>query len=179
MGKRLTFRTGRTLVVGRIFVFGSFTALIALAVALFTSTPFLPVLALAAVLVAYFVLFVVSPLLTEHWIVRTRVILRQGWYFRAMILFSEIETVSAGDDVGPLRAPLGISRPLGQAVLFVTGGRTNLVALRLREPRRFWQAFGLSAREIVFDVTDRARFLAALEERRRLLPPVEAERPDA
>lgn len=177
--KRLTFRYGQTLVLGRVFVFGSFTALIALAVALFTTVPLLPVLTLATVLIAYLVLFVVSPLLTEHWITRSRLILRQGWYFRAVIPFPDIEAVYPVGDSGPLRAPLGLSRPFGQAVLFVTAGRTSLVTVRLRAPRRFWQAFGFGAREIVFDVLDRARFLDALEERRRLFPPVEAERADA
>ncbi|TMA06088.1 MAG: hypothetical protein E6J93_01985 [Methanobacteriota archaeon] len=122
------------------------------------------------------VLFAVSPLLTQHWITRSRVILRQGWYFRAVLPFSGIEELVAADDAHTFRTPLGISRPFGQPVLFVTGGRTNLVRVRLRRPRRFWQAFGLSAAEIVFDVTDRDGFLAAFEERRRLCPPVQSDR---
>src|SRR2546428_10611766 len=88
-----------------------------------------------------------------------------------MILFSSIDVLVAGDDAGAFRTPLGISRPFGQPVLFVTGGRTNLMRVRLRSPRRFWQAFGLSASEVGFDVTDRGGFLAGVGERRRLLPP--------
>ena len=174
--KRLTFSYGKTLVLGRVFVFGSATTIIAIVVAIFTSTPLVPVLGLTTLLALYFVLFAISPLFTQHWLTRSRLILRQGWYFRAVIPFSEIEDLRPADDTGPLRTPLGISRPFGQAVLFVTGGRTNLVTVKLRHPRRFWQSFGLSAMDIVFDVTDRGGFLTALEERRRLLPPVQADR---
>lgn len=175
MEKRLTFAYGRTLVTTRMTVFVTLAILAALLI-VFTSSPFTTIAGLAALLAAYLVLFAVSPILTQHWITRSRVILRQGWYFRARIPFSNIDTLAAADDAGTFRTPLGISRPIGQPVLFVTGGRTNLVRVRLRSPRRFWQAFGLSATEIVFDVTDRDGFLAAFEERRRLLPPVQSDR---
>src|SRR5256712_11944398 len=173
--KRLTFAYGGPLLGGRIFVPASLAVLAAILIAL-TSSPISAVLGLAGLLAAYLVLFTLSPLLTQHWIPRSRVILRQGWYFRAVLPFSLIEELQAADDAVAYRTPLGISRPFGQPVLFVTGGRTNLVRVRLQRPRRFWQAFGLSASEIVFDVTDRARFLAAFEERRRLLPPVPSDR---
>ncbi len=175
MEKRLTFAYGRTLVTSRIFVLASLAVLAAILITL-TSSPISAVLGLAALLAAYLVLFTLSPLLTQHWITRSRLILRQGWYFRAVLPFSVIEELQAADDAIAFRTPLGISRPFGQPVLFVTGGRTNLVRVRLQRPRRFWQAFGLSASEIVFDVTDRAGFLAAFEERRRLLPPVQTDR---
>lgn len=178
--KRLTFGYGRTLVVGRAALLAVVSAAVGVFFALFTSAPpLLPVLLLASVLGVYGLLFAASPLLTEHWITRSRLILRQGWYFRAVVRFSEIEAVSSASDVEHQRVPLGINRPFGQPVLFVTGGRTNLVTCRLREPRRFWQAFGLSAREIVFDVDDRTRFLAAFEKRQRLLPPVQPDRAHA
>jgi hypothetical protein len=173
--KRLTFAYGRTLVTSRIFVLASLAVLAAIVIVLLSS-PVSAVLGLAALLAAYLVLFTLSPLLTQHWITRSRVILRQGWYFRAVIPFSAIEQLQAADDAVAFRTPLGISRPFGQPVLFVTGGRTNLVRVRLQRPRRFWQAFGLSASEIVFDVRDRGGFLAAFEERRRLLPPVQSNR---
>ena len=175
MEKRLTFAYGRTLVTSRIIVFVSLATLAAILI-VFTSSPISAILGLTGLLAAYLVLFAISPLLTQHWITRSRVILRQGWYFRAMIPFSSIDILVAADDAGAFRTPLGISRPFGQPVLFVTGGRTNLMRVRLRSPRRFWQAFGLSASEIVFDVTDRDGFLAAFEERRRLLPPVQSNR---
>ena len=175
VAKRLTFPYGRTHLIGRILLLIGMTALLLVGVALSPEVPWLTVAAIAAVLIAYLILFTVSPLLTEHWLTRSRLILRQGWYFRAMIPFSEIESISAADDAGRTQVPLGIHRPLGQPALFVTGGRTNLVALRLRHPRRFWQAFGLSASEIIFDVGDRDGFLAAFEDRRSSLPPVQAD----
>jgi len=177
--KRLSFPYGRTLVVGRFFALVSLIVLISVAVAFLPSLTVGPVAVLAIILAAYFVLFAVSPLLTEHWITRSRLILRQGWYFRTVIPFSEIESIEALDEIGPLQAPLGVHRPFGQRALFVTGGRTNLVAVRLRHPRRFWQSFGLGAQEIVFDVVDRTHFLQELEERRGLFPPVEADRAGA
>ena len=179
VAKRLTFTYGRTHLIGRSFLLIGMTALLVIGVALSPEVPWLTVAAIATVLVAYLILFTVSPLLTEHWMTRSRVILRQGWYFRAVIPFSEIESISAADDAGRTQVPLGIHRPLGQPALFVTGGRMNLVALRLRHPRRFWQAFGLFASEIIFDVGDRDGFLAAFEERRSSLPPVQADRADA
>ncbi len=178
--KRIVFGYGRTLVLGRAVLLAAISVIIGVFFAVFTSAPpLLPLLLLASALGVYALLFTASPLLTEHWITRSRLILRQGWYFRAVVRFSEIEAVSSASDVERQRVPLGINRPFGQPVLFVTGGRTNLVACRLREPRRFWQAFGLSAREIVFDVDDRTRFLAAFGERQRLLPPVQPDRAHA
>ena len=179
MDKRLSFAYGRTLMTTRIFVLVALLALFAVALAFSPSFSALSTAAFGGVLAAYFVLFAVSPLLTEHWVTRSRIILRQGWYFRAVILFSDIENVGVGDEMSRARVPLGIHRPFGQPALFVTGGRTNLVSIRLREPRRFWQSFGLLANEIVFDVVDRAGFLAAVEERRGLLAPVQADRANA
>ena len=177
--KRLAFAYGRTLVIGRLFVLFALTGLVAIAIAITPSFPLLTAAVLGAILAAYGVLFVLSPLLTEHWVTRSRLILRQGWYFRARIPFADIETLTEADDAGRTRVPLGIHRPLGQPSLFVTGGRTGIVSLRLRGPRRFWQSFGLFATEILFDVTDRAGFVSAFSERRSSLPPVEADGPDA
>ena len=178
VAKRLTFAYGRTQLIGRTVAFIGMTGLLVVGAALSPSVGWLSIGGIGAVLGAYFVLLVVSPLLTEHWMTRSRIILRQGWYFRAVIPFSDIESIAAADDAGRTRVPLGIHRPLGQPALFVTGGRINLVALRLRQPRRFWQAFGLFASEIIFDVEDRNGFLAAFEERRASLPPIQAHGPD-
>lgn len=179
MEKRLAFAYGRALLAARIGVLALFVLAVVTAVVILPPIPIESVAVLSAVIAAYGVMFVLSPLLTEHWLTRSRLILRQGWYFRTIIPFAEIEAIDASDRTGPLRVPLGIHRPLGQPALFVTGGRTNLVTVRLRNPMRFWQSFGLSVREIVFDVTDRPRFFEAFEERRSLLPPVEPERPYA
>ena len=179
MPKRLTFAYGRTQLISRTLFLVGLIALLGIAVALTPDFPGITLAVFGTVLAAYFLLFMVSPLLTQHWVTRSRLILRQGWYFRTVIPFSDIESVSEADDAGRTRLPLGIHRPLGQPALFVIGGRTGLVSVRLRRPRRFWQAFGLSATEILFDVTDREGFLAAFEERRASLTPIQADRPHA
>jgi hypothetical protein len=179
MEKRLTFPYGRTLALIRLvwFVFGF--ALVALFLAFAGSLPVLPLVAFLVFLAAATLLFAVSPVLTEHWLTRSRLILRQGWYFRVTLPMADIISLAAADETMPLRVPLGIHRPLGQPTLYVTGGRTGLVLVRLGRPRRFWSSFGLEATEIVFDVDDRAAFLRAYEERRSLLAPVQADRADA
>lgn len=177
--KRLTFTYGRTLLLSRVAILSILALAVGSMIALFPPIPLDMLALLGGVLAAYGLLFVLSPLLTEHWLTRSRVILRQGWYFRSVIPFSEIESIAPADRESPLRAPLGIHRPLGQPVMFVTGGRVNLLTLRLWRPMRFWQSFGLAVQEIVFDVADRARFLEAFQERKSLLAPVEPERPRA
>lgn len=174
--KRLAFAYGRTFLFSRLLLLGGLVTLVALTVA---TTPAFPVVTgavIAAILVVYGLVFVLSPLLTDHWITRSRLILRQGWYFRAIVPFADIESLAPADEAARTRVPLGIHRPMGHPTLFVTGGRIGLVALRLGRPRRFWQAFGLVASEILFDVTDREGFLAAFEERRGSFTPVEPER---
>ena len=179
MEKRLAFAYGRALVLARIGLFAVAFGLVAVLLVTAPNVPIVPAaLSLGFLLVAA-VLFVVSPLLTEHWLTRSRLILRQGWYFRVVLPLSGIVSLAAADESMPLRAPLGIHRPLGQPTLYVTGGRTGLVVVRLEKPRRFWSSFGLQATELVFDVDDREAFLRAYEERRRLLPPVQADRADA
>lgn len=170
--KRLTFPYGHVLVAARVAYYGTGIVLIAVVFAFLPFLSPLPVALFGLLLAAVFIVFAVSPLWTDHWLTRSRLILRQGWYFRTVVPMSEIESLGPIEEDNPLRAPLGIHRPLGQPTLYVTSGRVGLVIVRLVEPRRFWQAFGFSAREIVFDVEDRAAFLAAYEERRRLLAPV-------
>jgi hypothetical protein len=177
--KRLAFAYGRTIVTGRLILVFVLAGLVAVTVAFTPEFSALTAAVIAAIFAAYAIVFVLSPLLTEHWLTRSRLILRQGWYFRVVIPFSDIRDIVEADDVGRGRLPLGIHRPIGQPTLYVTGGRTGLVTLRLRQPRRFWQSFGLYATDILFDVTDRPGFLAAFKERRGSLPPVEAERPRA
>src|SRR3989441_924979 len=167
--KRLTFAYGRTLVTSRIIVFVTLAILAAILI-VFTSSPISAILGLSALLAAYLVLFAISPLLTQHWITRSRVILRQGWYFRAMIPFSTIDVLVAADDAGAFRTPLGISRPFGQPVLFVTGGRTNLMRVRLRRPRRLRQAVGPAPSQTLFDGTDPGGLRAAVRGPRPVVP---------
>ncbi len=179
MEKRLAFAYGRTLVLTRLILFVLLIALVATILAFAQLFPPVPTALFLAFLAFATILFAVSPLWTEHWLTRSRLILRQGWYFRAILPLGEIASATAADESTPLRAPIGIHRPLGQPTLYVTGSRTGLVILRLRTPRRFWSSFGLEAREIVIDVDNRDAFLKAFAERRALLAPVEADRADA
>ncbi|MGI0148341.1 MAG: hypothetical protein ACREDF_02255 [Thermoplasmata archaeon] len=176
--KRVAFAHGRTLVTSRLVLVFVLAGLVVVSATLTPSFPILTAAAIGAIFAAYGIVFVLSPLLTEHWLTRSRLILRQGWYFRAVIPFADIRDITESDDAGRGRVPLGIHRPMGQPTLFVTGGRTGLLTLRLNRPRRFWQSFGLFATSILFDVTDRPGFLAAFAERRASLPPVQAERSD-
>ncbi len=176
MEKRLAFAYGRALVLLRAAYFLFLFVALGLLWAVAGNLAVVPVAAFTAVVALAGFLFAASPLLTEHWLTRSRLILRQGWYFRAILPLSDIESVGPADVGGPA---LGIHRPLGQRTLYVTGGRSGLVVVRLVRPRRFWQSFGLAASEIVFDVADRDAFLRAFEERRSLLAPVQAEGADA
>jgi hypothetical protein len=179
MEKRLAYSYGRALVVSRLVLFVIVFALVGTLIAV---SPYFPVLSGAVflgVLALALVVFALSPLWTQHWLTRSRLVLRQGWYFRVILPFADITSLEAVADAMPLRAPLGIHRPLGQATLFVTGGRHGLLVARLDRPRRFWSSFGLEAANIVFDVSDPEGFLQAFAERRSLLPPVQADGPDA
>jgi hypothetical protein len=176
--KRLTFPYGRALVLSRIALFALAFVLVGVLLAFAPFFPVVPGALFLGFLALVTVLFGVSPLLTQHWLTRSRLILRQGWYFHIILPFAEIVSLVAADDTTPLRAPLGIHRPLGQPTLYVIGGRTGLVIARLDRPRRFWSSFGLEASQIVFDVSNRDGFLQAYEDRRSLLPPVQADRPD-
>ena len=179
MEKRLAYSYGRALVLSRIVLFALAFVLVGALLLLAPIFPVVPGALFLGFLAVATVLFAVSPLLTEHWLTRSRLILRQGWYFRIILPFAEIVSLVAADETIPLRAPLGIHRPFGQPTLYVTGGRTGLVIARLDRPRRFWSSFGLEATQIVFDVSNREGFLRAYEERRSLLPPVQADRADA
>lgn len=176
MEKRLAYPYGRALVLSRIVLFASAFVLVALLLAIAPYFPQIPAAIVLGLLALGTFLFAVSPLLTQHWLTRSRLILRQGWYFRMILPFSDVTSLTAEDDMAPLRVPLGIHRPLGQATLYVTGGRSGLVLVRLAHPRRIWSSFGLEAVQIVFDVDDRDGLLRAYAERRSLLPPVEADR---
>jgi len=124
----------------------------------------------AFLFVAYLIVVGLSPLLTKHSVLRSRIILRQGWYFRCIVPFEDVESFGPWD--GEPKYGLRIS--LARRTLYAVGSTHNLVFLRLRRPRRFSQVLFLEAKEIVFDVNDRDRFLAALQERRESGPPLPA-----
>ena len=179
MEKRLAYSYGRALALSRITLFVVAFGLVGVFLAFAPSVPLVPLALFLGFLALATVLFGLSPLLTQHWLTRSRIVLRQGWYFQLNLPLSDVVSLGPADEAAPLRAPLGLHRPLGQPTLYVTGGRTGLVLARLRRPRRFWSSFGLQATELVFDVDDREGFLRAAAERRDLLPPVQADRADA
>lgn len=179
MEKRLAYAYGHGLAVSRILMCVVAFVLVGVFLVLAPSLPLAPLAVFVAFLVATTVLFAVSPFFTQHWLTRSRLILRQGWYFHVAVPLAEIASLGPADEHISYRVPLGIHRPLGQPVLYITGGRSGLVLARLTRPRRFWSSFGLAASELVFDVEDREGFLRAYEERRSLLAPVEPDRADA
>lgn len=126
-----------------------------------TQTPAVWLGILAATFLSYLVIVGLSPLLTRHQLTRSRIILRQGWYFRAILPFAEVETVSPWDG----EPKYGLRLSLARRSLFVVGSGRDLVSVRLREWRRFPLVLFLKAREVVFDVDDRDAFLAAVEAR--------------
>lgn len=178
MEKRLTFQYGRALVAGRLAIVAGAAVFLGIVVGTFQNLQWEILALLVGALATYLVVFTISPLLTDHWLTRSRLILRQGWYFRAIIAIAEIESLEVSDEADSRRVPLGIHRPLGRPTLYVTGARTGLLTLRLSQPRRFWQSLGLFASEIIFDVRDPEGMRRALNDRRRLLSPVQAHGPD-
>lgn len=135
-----------------------------------TSTPASWLSLIAVLLFLYLWVVGASPLLTKHELLRSRVILRQGWYFKAILPLEDAEEIGPWD--GDPKFGLRIS--LARRCLFVVGSGQGLVSIRLRDPRRFSQVLFLKAREIVFDVDDRDRFLAAIGERRAAGAPLPA-----
>lgn len=173
MAKRLEFRYGRTYFLTRALVLVLlFAVLLALLAWTTPTSPFWLAL-LAAAAVVYLVVVGVSPLSTTHWLTRSRLILRQGWYFRAVLPLRDLASYRSYEGRGRygLRASGG--------VLFVVGALEGLVAVELRRSRRFPHVLFASAREIVFDVEDREGFLRSLGERLASLPPVQADGADA
>jgi hypothetical protein len=177
--RRQTLPHGRALAYGRLVAFGLLIGLLVAVLALSVPVGFEVIGLLGAVLAAVLLIFCISPLFTAHQVMRSRLILRQGWYFRAVLPFEDVVSVESAETLASHRVPLGIHRPLGRPILYVTAGRTGLVRVTLVRPRRFLQAFGLAASEVVFDVADVRAFFEAYEQRRQLLAPVEADRPDA
>lgn len=136
--------------------------LVLLLLALQTQTPPVWFALIVGVLIAYLLVVGVSPMLTTHTLTRSRIILRQGWYFRSIIPLSEVEAIRPYD----ADPKYGLRLSPARSLLFVVGGGQNLVSLRLKAPKRFPQVLFMTAREIVFDVDDREAFLATVAERK-------------
>jgi len=155
------FRSGRTFFYLRTFLLLiAFTALL-LFVGIQTVTPQPWIVLLGAILAVYLLVVGLSPLLTRHTLTGSRLILRQGWYFRAALPLGDAESIGPYDG----EAKYGLRLAIGRRTLFVVGSTANLVGFRLKEPRRFPQVLFLKATEVVFDVDDRDAFLAAVEDR--------------
>lgn len=169
-GKRLEFGYERVYFYTRT-AFYIILLIFALALTFGSSDPsaLLPwLVVLFSVLVAAVLILGISPLLTTHWLTRTRLVLRRGWYFKAVIPLVEIASVKPYD----AESRLGLTLSLNSSILFLTSSRHDLVEIRLKRPRRFALMLGLKANRIVFNVERRDEFLSAASERLASLAPV-------
>lgn len=172
--KRVEFAYGRGLFLQRLVLLVVLAAALLVFLAFLPTPPFWLVLTGAA-LGVYLGVSGVSPLLTNHWLTTTRLILRQGWYFRAAVPLRSITSAQPFEG----EPKLGLSASWGRRRLYVAGSKQGLVVVRLAAPRRFWQVLGAEVDEIVFDVDAREQFLAAFAARKASLAPVEAEGADS
>ncbi len=172
--KRKEFAYGHSFFVQRLALFCALAAVILGILGLQFQAPPEWMAGFGALFTVYILVWGVSPLLTTHWLTTSRLVLRQGWYFRGAFPLRGIESASKFED----RVPLGIRVSFGRQRLYVTGSQVGLVSVRLRTPRRFWAVLGMSADEIVFDVDSPDAFLEAFGARRASLAPVEAKRAD-
>ena len=170
MEQTQSFAYSRTFFYLRALLLLALYFVVVLFLALQTVTPAPWIAMIAAILVVHLLVVGLSPLLTQHVLTRSRIILRQGLYFRTIIPFEEAESIGPWD--GTPKFGLRLSR--ARSILFVVGSAQNLVSVRLRTSRRFPFLLYLRAQTIVFDVGDRDAFLAAVEERRRALEPLPA-----
>ncbi len=130
---------------------------------------------LAAVFILYLLIVDISPLLTDHWLTRSRLVLRHGLLFKAILRLSNVVGVERTEE----KARVGVKFALRSARLFVTSSPDNLILIRLREPQKFRLALGKRADEVVINVADREEFLEAVWERLALFAPIEPKGPDA
>ena len=165
-----TFRYGRAFFYQRAVLLAALFAVLLAFLSFQTSTPAAWLSLIAAILFTYLVVVGLTPLLTHHTLTRSRILLRQGWYFRAVIPLADAESIGPWD-----REPkYGLRLSLSQNTLYVVGSAHSLVSVRLREPKRFPLVLFLKAREVVFDVDDRDAFLAAVEGRMAAPSPLPA-----
>ena len=101
----------------------------------------------------------VSPFLTDHELHGDRLVLRQGWYFKAIIPLDNIMDARLVDG-GPRK--IGISFRMNGPVLAVTTRKHPLIEMRLRRPQRFAGAWGKRADRVFFDAVDDARLVERL-----------------
>jgi len=172
--KRREFPYGHGFFVQRLILLLALVAFALIVLGLQLAAPPAWVAGIAVLFAAFTLLWGISPLLTNHWLTTSRLILRQGWYFRGAFPLREIESVSKFDG----DAPLGLRAQVRRRRLFVTGSKVGLLTLKLRTPRRFWAVLGAEVDEVVFDVDSQIEFLETFGGRMSSLAPVEAKRPD-
>ena len=102
-------------------------------------------------------LFAVSPLLVRHSIGPDGLVLRQGWYFRAVIPAGNISELSLTDEEPP---PGSISYSPRRRRLFLSMSSSRLVRLELKEAARMPFSRGGPVQTVVFSVDDPEGFLA-------------------
>jgi membrane protein YdbS with pleckstrin-like domain len=122
----------------------------------------------AALVSAVLVLTVgVSPIMTNHTLNESELVLRQGWLFRSVIPTEEIKSINVLER-GPRRT--GVFFDFKGTSLYVTTQRHNLIRLTLKNPRRFNWALWKRTDQIIFDSLDQRVFLKAMESKAEITP---------
>ena len=105
-----------------------------------------------------------SVALTGHEVAGRNLILRLGLLIRCVIPLANIASVYE-----TARMPFGVGVRVGpDRTMFVNAAVTNLVAVDLKEPMRFWVFFVLplwKMRHVVVNVTDPSAFIRHIRER--------------
>src|SRR6267143_155300 len=97
--KRREFPYGHGFFVQRLTLLLALVAYALIVLGLQLAAPPTWVAGIAVLFVAFTLVWGISPLLTNHWLTTSRLILRQGWYFRGAFPLREIESVSKVDEV--------------------------------------------------------------------------------
>jgi hypothetical protein len=100
-----------------------------------------------------------SPLMTSHVLTEDAFYVRYGYVLRATIKLDNISSIELTE-----RRPLmeGVSFSVLGGALYVTTEPHNLVAIHLKERRRFAAALWKSADTIILNVSEPARLVAEL-----------------
>lgn len=151
-----------------IFLIKAVQYLIIMLAAVFILTIFKPpVIWFVLFFVLFFIpliIFGISPLLTSHRLTKRRLIIRQGWYFKAVLAVKNIEEVVPVDF-----GKVGIKSTPGRPTLYVTTSDTNLISIRLKDWTFTMYVWGKKVDEFVINVENRNRFIEELSERIRSL----------
>ncbi len=128
---------------------------------LFLDVPLNWTAGILGLLFVYLFFSAISPFLTSHTLTAEELILRQGWYFRAVVPLDEIESVEKTREF----VFTGVKFSILDNKIYVAGSRRGLVKIMLKEARRFVFALGKLANEILIDVRDSDRFVELMNER--------------